>query len=81
MDFTGAYVLRKDISLYPNAIAVDEIICSKKFHKNNKANNAITNLNFSVKYSLVSEDGKFNEYSRTEWFDTFTEFSKYLNND
>ena len=81
LDFTGAYVLRKDISLYPNAIAVDEIICSKKFHKNNKANNAITNLNFSVKYSLVSEDGKFNEYSRTEWFDTFTEFSKYLNND
>lgn len=81
MDFTGAYVLRKDISLYPNAIAVDEIICSKKFHKNNNANNAITNLNFSVKYSLVSEDGKFNEYSRTEWFDTFAEFSKYLNND
>ena len=81
LDFTGAYVLRKDISLYPNAIAVDEIICSKKFHKNNNANNAITNLNFSVKYSLVSEDGKFNEYSRTEWFDTFTEFSKYLNND
>lgn len=33
LDFTGAYVLRKDISLYPNAIAVDEIICSKKFHK------------------------------------------------
>lgn len=81
LDFTGAYVLRKDISLYPNAIAVDEIICSKKFHKKNYANNAITNLNFSVEYSLVSEDGKFREYSRTEWFDTFTEFSKYLNND
>ena len=37
LDFTGAYVLRKDISLYPNAIAVDEIICSKKFHKNNSS--------------------------------------------
>ena len=81
LDFTGAYVLRKDIHLYPNAIAVDEIICAKKFHPKHFENNNLINHYFSVSYSYVSEDGKFIEYSRTEWFDTFTEFSQYLNND
>lgn len=81
LDFTGAYVLRKDINLYPNAIAVDEIICEKKFYQKFNENNTFNNPCFSVRYSLVSEDGKFKEHSRTEWFNTFAEFSKYLNND
>lgn len=81
LDFTGAYVLRKDINLYPNAIAVDEIICEKKFYQEFNENNTFNNPCFSVQYSLVSEDGKFKEYSRTEWFNTFAEFAIYLNND
>lgn len=43
LDFTGAYVLRKDINLYPNAIAVDEIICEKKFYQKFNENNTFSN--------------------------------------
>ena len=81
LDFTGAYVLHKDISLYPNAIAVDEIVYKKKYHPKHFENNNLINDYFSVSYAYISEDGKFKEYSRTEWFDTFAEFAIYLNND